>query len=186
MQTKIINLAKRTDRWDTVVPEVQRFGITDFERVDAIEGGYMGFNRSVNKALQGEGELLLLEDDVIFEDTIDSMLEARATLPNNWDLLYLGANLKSPLQRYNTKLYRIQDAWTSHAILYSVKGREYCLKNFDPEKEMIYDEWLRTVVQRNMLCYVMAPMIAFQADGWSDIWGANAVYGLKWSEKYFV
>jgi GR25 family glycosyltransferase involved in LPS biosynthesis len=195
MHTKIINLDFRTDRWETVVPEVSRFGITDIERVDACKGGYMGFNRSVKKALQGEGELLLLEDDVIFyydfedvrtEFTIKDLHDARALLPSDWDLLYLGANLKSPQLKYNSKLYRITDAWTSHAILYSVKGRAYCRDHFDPEKEVIYDEWLRTHAQKNLQCFVIAPMIAFQADGWSDIWGANAVYGLRWSEKYFV
>jgi len=66
MKVKIINLLRRPDRWETVVPEVEKFGITEFERFDAIEGGYMGFNKSVHYALENEGELLLLEDDCVF------------------------------------------------------------------------------------------------------------------------
>jgi hypothetical protein len=188
MQTKIINLDFRTDRWETVVPEVNRFGITDIERVDACKGGYMGFNRSVKKALQGDGELMLFEDDVRFINggTLQMSLEARATLPDDWDLLYLGANIRSAQNRYNDKVYRITDSWTSHAILYSVKGRAWCRDNFDPEKGMIYDEWLRTVVQQQLQCFVMCPMIAVQDDNWSDIWEASAVYGIEWSSKYFV
>lgn len=185
MKTKIINLAKRADRWEAVQLEVQKFGIIDYERFDAIEGGYMGFNRSVHKALEGESELLLLEDDCVFDATMETMFLAKSELPDDWDLMYLGANLKSKVNQYSEHLYTLTDAWTSHAILYSDKGAKWCYENFDPEEGAIYDEWLRTIAQRRLKCFVMFPMIAFQADGWSDIWGANAVYGIQWSSKHF-
>lgn len=184
-KTKVINLAKRPDRLESVTPRIKAFGIDNFERFDAIEGGYMGFNMSVHLALQNEGELLLLEDDVIFEGTIQDLLAAKSQLPPDWDLLYLGANLKSKVNQYSEKLYRITDAWTSHAILYSDKGAKYCAENFDPKEGTIYDEWLRVHAQRQLQCFITFPMIAFQKDNWSDIWGANACYGIKESSKHF-
>lgn len=187
MKTKVINLARRTDRWETVIPEINRFGITEIERFDAFEGGYMGFNKSVHFALEGESELLLLEDDVLFinEATYEKLLEYKAELPNDWDLLYLGANLKSAIMKFNGHLYRLRDAWTSHAILYSDKGAKWCFENFNHEEGIIYDEWLRTVAQEQLQCFITYPMMAIQADGMSDIWGANTVYGIEGSSKHF-
>jgi len=189
MRTKIINLARRTDRWNIVVPEVRKFGIDDFERFDAIDGGsvaYLGFNQSMHFALENEGEVLLLEDDVVFLGTIERLLAAKAELPVDWDLLYFGATLKSPIQRYSDRLYRISDAWTSHAILYSDKGAKYCFENFDPAEGMIYDEWLRTHAQVHLQCFIIYPMLAVQAEGWSDIWGLNTYYGIEASGSNFV
>jgi GR25 family glycosyltransferase involved in LPS biosynthesis len=186
MKTKIINLARRTDRWNTVVPEVRKFGVGDFERFDAVDGGYLGFNQSMHFALENEGEMLLLEDDVVFRGTIDDLLVARAELPDDWDLLYLGATLRSTIQRYSGRLYRISDAWTSHAILYSDKGAQYCFENFDPAEGTIYDEWLRLHAQVHLQCFIIYPMLAVQADGWSDIWRTNVCCGMEDNGKNFV
>ena len=161
-----------------------RFGISDFERFDAIDGGYKGFNMSVHGALKDESELLLLEDDCLFTGTINDLLAAKAQLPNDWDLLYLGANIKAPMNRYSERLNYLTDAWTSHAILYSNKGADWCFKNFDPKGELIYDEWLRAVVQKMLKVFITNPMLALQAPGFSDIWGKDTNYGLKETERY--
>jgi GR25 family glycosyltransferase involved in LPS biosynthesis len=184
MKVKIINLAKRTDRWQQVVKDVTAFGITDFERFDAFDGGYLGFNKSVHTALENERELLLLEDDVYFTGTLNDLLQAKEMLPDDWDLLYLGANVLSPQRRFNGVLWNLKDAWTSHAILYSDKGARWCYEHFDPQEGTIYDEWLRTVAQKQLRCFIINPMIAFQRDGFSDIWGTENTYGLKDTERF--
>jgi len=185
MQVKVINLAKRTDRLEAVTHEIKQFGIADFERFNAVEGGWLGFNHSTKQALQGDGTLLLLEDDCVFKGTIDDLNICIAELPDDWDLLYLGANLKTVIPVYSQHLYKIHDAWTSHAILYSNKGRSYCANYFDPDGGMIYDEWLRVHAQRILKCFICYPMLAVQADGWSDIWFANTTYGIEDSSKHF-
>ena len=184
MKVKVINLDKRTGRLETVTDEIHRFGIESFERFSAIEGGYMGFNKSMHYALENESEILLLEDDCVFSGSITDLIAAKSQLPNDWDLLYLGANVKSQQKRYSENLFHLTDAWTSHAILYSDKGARWCFEHFPFEDTMIYDEWLRTVAQQQLRCFIVKPMLAIQADGWSDIWGANTTYGIKNSEIY--
>jgi len=184
MKVKVINLDKRTDRLETVTEEIRRFGIESFERFSAFDGGYMGFNKSTHFALENEGEILLLEDDCVFDGTLTDLLVAKSQLPDDWDLLYLGANVKSQQTRYSANLYNLKDAWTSHAILYSDKGARWCFDNFPYSEPTIYDEWLRSVAQQQLRCFIVKPMLAIQADGWSDIWGANTTYGIKGSEVY--
>ena len=186
MKVKIINLDSRPDRWETVCKEVERFGITEYERFAAYSGGYMGFNKSVHYVLENESEVLILEDDVIFDGKFFDILEAKAKLPDNYDLLYLGANVQSEQKRFCDGIWHLDNAWTSHAILYSDKGAKWCYENFDHEHGIIYDEWLRTVAQKQLNCFIMNPMIAFQAVGFSDIWGCQAEYGIKGSERWLL
>lgn len=184
MKVKVINLASRPDRWQSIQEQLQLFGVYDYERFEACPGGMKGFNKSVHFALKNEHELLLLEDDCIFTGTYNDMMQAKAKLPDDWDLLYLGANVLSPQTKYTDGIWHLDDAWTSHAILYSNKGAEWCYKNFDYKWQTIYDEWLRTVAQKHLKCFIMNPMIAVQADGHSDIWNVHAEYGLKQTETH--
>ena len=110
MKVRIINLDSRPDRWGSVVKEVERFGITEYERFAAHPGGYMGFNKSVHYALEGESEVLILEDDVIFNGKFFDLLEAKAKLPDNWDLLYLGANVQTEQRRYTAGIWHLDNA----------------------------------------------------------------------------
>lgn len=186
MRTKVINLSHRTDRLQAVTEQIHNFGISEFIRFDAFPKGIPGFNKSMHFALENENELLLLEDDCVFEGTINDLMKAKSELPNDWDLLYLGANVRSKQERYSNRLHNLKDGWTSHAILYSAKGADYCYNTFNWQESMIYDEWLRTHAQQVLKCFVMNPMIAFQSDGWSDIWGANTTYGIKDSQKHLI
>lgn len=186
MKVKVVNLERRNDRLEAVTNQIRLFGVNDFERFNAFEGGISGFNQSMHFALENEGELLLLEDDCVFEGTIKTLLKAKEQLPDDWDLLYLGANVKSLQVQYSSRLHTLTDAWTSHAILYSSKGADYCFNNFPYLGDTIYDEWLRAHAQKVLKCFVMNPMIAFQSDGWSDIWKANTTYGIKDSQKYLI
>ena len=182
MEVKIINLAHRTDRWEEMTKQLKSFGIEKYERFDAIPGGYMGFNASVKAALKGDGDLLLLEDDCIFDGHFNDLLSAIEQLPEDFDLLYLGANVKSRQQRFSEKLYYCNDAWTTHAIYYSAKGRKWCYEHFENGCTTIYDEWLNTVGKNHLKRFIVKPFLAVQADSFSDIWGANVTYGIKCSE----
>ena len=186
MKVKIINLERRLDRWKSILPQLAAFGITEFERFNAIEGGFRGFNHSVSQALHGEREILILEDDCIFHGNIDDLIRAKEYLPNDWDCLYLGANVRSQRRHHKANIWHCSDAWTSHAILYSDKGAAYVAANFKPETDPIYDEWLRLQSQQNMKCFIIKPYLAIQAPGQSDIWGTHADYGIKATEGMLI
>lgn len=182
MKVKVINLAHRTDRLEEMTKQLEMFGIKEYERFDAIPGGYMGFNASMKAALAGDGDLLLLEDDCLFSGTVDDLFAAIKELPEDFDLLYLGANVKSRQQRFSERLYYCNDAWTTHAIYYSAKGRKWCYENFEDGCTTIYDEWLNTIGKDHLKRFVVKPFLAIQSDNYSDIWGANVTYGIKGSE----
>ena len=184
MKVKVINLASRTDRWQSMQEQLRAFGVSDYERFDAYTGGATGFNKSVHYALKDEQELLLLEDDCIFLGTYNDLIAAKAKLPDDWDMLYLGANVLTPQKQYTDGIWHLDNAWTSHAILYSDKGAEWCYKNFQHDDVTIYDEWLRTVAQKQLKCFIMNPMIAVQSQSYSDIWGVDADYDIKQTETH--
>jgi GR25 family glycosyltransferase involved in LPS biosynthesis len=186
MRVKVINLEHRIDRLQSITEQLIKFGYPEFERFNAFKKGIPGFNKSSHFVLENESEVLILEDDCVFEGTINDMMKAKQELPDDWDLLYLGANVRSEQTRYSDLLHNLKDGWTSHAILYSTKGADYCFNNFNWQESMIYDEWLRAHAQQHLRCFVMNPMIAFQSDGWSDIWGANTTYGIKDSQRNLI
>lgn len=182
MKVKILNLDSRPDRWANVQQECVKFGITEFERFPAFTGGVSGFNKSMKTILQGEQELLILEDDCQFHGHIDQLLHYKTLLPDDWGLLYLGANVRSEQRKYVDGIWHLNNAWTTHAILYSNLGAKYCAKEYD--EKLIYDEWLRTHTQKVLKCFIVNPFLATQRSDKSDIWGADADYDLKETEKY--
>lgn len=119
----VINLAKRTDRWATCVEIFQTFGITRFERFEAIGGvvdehgrvnGNAGCTASHRAVLdliieQQIPRALVLEDD--FEPTRGDLMECFANwsreLPIDWDFLYLGGHYgEPPISRVSPHIIR--------------------------------------------------------------------------------
>lgn len=182
-EIKVINLDSRPDRWEEMQRQLKAFGIYDFERSPGVPGGYLGFNQAVRNALKGDGALLLFEDDCVFNNNIFDLQAAIKELPSDFDMLYLGANVKSRQERYSEHLYKLTDAWTTHAILYNAKARKWCSENYTEDIQTIYDEWINTVGQEaGLKRFIVKPFLAVQADGYSDIWGVNTTYRIKDSE----
>jgi hypothetical protein len=95
-----INLPSRTDRWDGAVSGFTELGIENMVlKVDGIvhEEPNIGHNNAVLDVINdakanGYEKILLLEDDVIFEDNALEILSGVTNqIPENWDLLYLSA-----------------------------------------------------------------------------------------------
>lgn len=184
---KVINLDKRADRWQTTEFELDRVGIKA-ERFSAFDGDnkHRAFNRSqwtVLNECKDYRTMLILEDDVEFKNYFHFQ-HAVTELPDDWDVLYLGANINgTKLERYSDHLVKIRNSYTTHAVAYSKKMAQWIVENFPYHKEeyereglIIYDEWLRVNVQEQFNCFLIAPMIAWQKPGFSDIWQNQADY----------
>lgn len=130
----------------------------------------------------GKKTLLSLEDDCIFDDCY-VLSEAISQLPDDWDILYLGANITDPFpERINKNLFKIKAAWTTHAIGYNRKVCEFIADNYVGwEANGMYDDWLSRIVLPKFNCYVVSPMIATQRDGYSALWDKEVSYG--WIES---
>lgn len=176
LQTKVINLDSRPDRWSEVTGELARRGIFDYERFPAIQGmsGENGCALSHYACLKEDltRPLLLLEDDVLFDDGwIEVFDKAVEQLPDDFDLLYLGANVKIPATRYSENLYQITGGvHCTHAILYSEQGRNNMVNYWQPGGEYKQiDHWLYMRGQALMNCFVICPMVAWQRPSYSDV-----------------
>ena len=172
-KVKIISLETRPERLQAALSELPKIGVTEYEWFPAFTGGALGCDKSHNACLAGEGPLLILEDDVVFEPgAFERMNKAICQLPDDWDILYLGANVKAPASRHSDNLFRVRSGvHTTHAMLYSAKGRQSMHDLYHPGEKDIptIDHWLYTEGLNLMNCYVVWPMIAYQRADHSDI-----------------
>jgi len=111
-----INLKKDLARNSSIVGQFKKFGITNYERVEAIElnelpaaSKYRNFIKKDSKYLlgtlscrsshlkcislakeKGYEKILILEDDVLFSENPNNLLSQNYELLNDWDMIYFG------------------------------------------------------------------------------------------------
>ena len=167
----VMNLDSRPERWEEVQKEIPKIGITNIQRFSALPGGNAGFSASHLLCIMGTGLRFIFEDDVYFEDNaLEVFNKAIEQLPDNFDMFYLGANVKTPAIRYSENLYQVTGGvHTTHAILFSDHARKFVVENYDPRNHNIIDEWYHREGLQAMNCFVCFPMIAFQRGCYSDL-----------------
>lgn len=187
-----LNLDKNPERWDKCVPEFIKVGINYVERIitHAEEGDrrYISFNHAhydaIKKGYETGEPFCIFEDDIAFDDRWKYVEEAMNQLPDNWDMLYLGANItgsdtmewQMPMKA-TANLCRLFNAWMTHAIVYSNRAAKWVLENFNPDQFPVYDEWLRINAMPYREAYIINPMICYQIPGWSDVQLGDVAYG---------
>lgn len=158
------------------------------ERFNAIPaiGPHQSFNLGFKSVLKqfydsGAHSLLFLEDDCQFQN-IDSLWPALQELPSDWDIFYLGCNIKSEAIKITNRIYQVTDAWTTHAAAFTRPIVKHFLDNVPGESDQMYDNWLGS--QLNMFnAYTVKPVIAIQRPRFSNIWGAHADYSDVWKQS---
>lgn len=183
-----LNQDSRPDRWKLAVEELDRVGLIDYKRFLCIPADQpiKSFCLSQYAMLKtflttGKQTLLILEDDVVFEQ-LDRLDKALADLPEDWDMLFLGANITGgvtnivarPPVRVTDNLYRIRAAWTTHAVAYTREAARKITCAYDGKS--MYDAWLSEEILPQVKAYLVNPMVAFQRPGKSDLWGIETDY----------
>jgi glycosyl transferase family 25 len=170
MEVYCINLAHRTDKWEQTILECAKLGI-DVTRVEAISEfpGWEGCRKSHVAILsQAKPMFMILEDDVKFTGTLQDIEQCMSDLPSDWDMLYLGANLQAPIERYSDKLYRLKSAYATHAIIYnSQRVIDYILEHDAGGRKI--DVFYAEQVMERFNVYATRPMLATQRPSMSDI-----------------
>lgn len=186
-QTFCINLASRADRWQEVSNEVLMHGIA-MQRIEActpdkaIENSpFVAFNTSQKMALESitKYPAMILEDDCVFMNS-DHLPAAMNELPEDWEILYGGANVigidtiqfELPV-RYSDHLFTLKDAWMTHCMIYSERGVKRILESFSVTCGFNMDEWLRKNIMPSGRCFIIAPQIAYQRPSFSNIWNCD-------------
>lgn len=185
-----LNLDKNQDRWDKCVDEFRKVGISYVERIitqESEENRYLSFNQAhynaIKKGYETGEPFCIFEDDVAFDMNWKRIEESTAQLPQDWALLYIGANIvgtdtvswKMP-DRVSANIARMYNAWMTHAIVYSPAMAKWIIDNFDPMTFPVYDEWLRINVMSAFPVYVTNPMFCYQRPVYSDVWQREVDY----------
>ena len=211
-----INLDRREDRWTDCEKEFTKHGLL-VERISATDwkdvfpdteytARYRGnianltsYIRTLEKAQSDKAaSFLVLEDDVVFDDNLtESFFDYVQHLPEDWNTLYLGANLNGGFARTSSPNLLIPvGALTSHAIGFNSPAAEVILPILKNHLSQIYsmptntqyaqfvgvDVWLAQI-QKDLPAYCVNPCLALQRIDYSDIEQAPANYDhvLKYS-----
>ena len=175
----VINLDRRTDRMEKLVPQLEELGI-QYERFSAIDAkelnieGYIAGTMShvaVWKKYLGQ-KVLILEDDALFCDNFnEKFTEVMQTLPSDWDIFYLGVLLP----KHTGRVDEINNPHWYKQIM-STGAQAYCLK---PGKMQHFInkidgyEWYIDIALRleniDSNCLVTQPNLVTQFPSYSDL-----------------
>lgn len=157
--------------WPTAQEEFARVRLEGVQRLDALPiddeilGPHQSFSASVRKGLSefyesGDETLLFLEDDCIFVHDVEHVETAFCELPNDWDIIYLGANLMngSP-HKFSERLHRVDHAWTTHAVGFNRKVVPFLLENQPPLNEEMFDTYMSRQLP-NLNAFVVNPVVS--------------------------
>ena len=176
MKVYVINLASRPDRLDefqamaatSISFEVKRFNAVAL--MDGHQGCTMSHLTLLRKhinAYPNEFPFAVFEDDCKMLQPWTEVEKSMAQLPEGWDILYLGATLNKPLDRFSPNLFRLTDAWATHAMIYSSrKVVDFILANHNTRK---VDVFYREEVQKKFNCFITYPLCATQSNIKSNI-----------------
>ena len=178
----VINLDRRTDRMEKLVPQLERLGI-EYERHSAVDGKELGIDPisagtmshvQVLKKYK-EQKVLVLEDDAQFVDDFNEKFEeVMQTLPGDWGIFYLGALLPKD----TGKVLPVNQHWTRQVM--TTGSQAYCINpartrhftdNLDGY-EWYIDIGLR-VFAENFNPYIAQPNLVTQFPSYSDLRGKD-------------
>jgi GR25 family glycosyltransferase involved in LPS biosynthesis len=172
----VINLDKRTDRLEKISKQLDELGIV-FERFSAIDGTgknpiIAGRDSHVEVWKQNLGKkVLILEDDAYFVEGFQERFdEVIQTLPENWDVFYLGVLL----DKMTGKVIKVNNDWYRQIV--STGTQAYCLHpdmmQYFTDRIEIYDGYVDVglrILAEDTNAYITQPNLVTQYAGYSDL-----------------
>lgn len=174
----VINLDRRTDRMEKLVPQLEKLDI-QYERFSAVDGKQLSIDPivaglqshlQVMKQITGQ-RVLILEDDAQFvEDFNEKFEKVIQTLPEDWDIFYLGALVPKEvgLVRMVNRHWGIQVLTTgSQAYCINPSKLEYFINKLEDYNSYI-DIGLRDFA-KDLKAYITQPNLVVQFPSYSDL-----------------
>ena len=200
-----INLDRRTDKYEQCLEEFEKIKIT-VERISAIDG-IQYFKTGIHKNAGAYGllltnikiieearlnnykNILILEDDVKFIENFNEKFNSKIdSLPNNWNLLYLGGNNQFNIGKFNLvtgdtnfvitkENYKTLDyelcktTWTqtTHAVAINSNFYNTIMFGISGNFEYPIDNIYCILQQEGCNAYTFLPSLALQRPSFSDI-----------------
>ena len=174
MRAFVINLEDRPDRM--ILFNENKFPF-EVERFNAIktDPGWVGCTKSMLTIIEAQKKFpfIIFEDDCLLIQDWSIVETAISQLPSDWDALWLGATLMRPIKRYSENLFRLEEGFCAHAVIYNTKKIvDYILSNFESYETEIrktIDVFYAYHVQQKFNCFIVNPLAAIQQTGFSDI-----------------
>lgn len=185
-----INLARRQDRRAQATQEFEKWGIADqvewYSAVDGqqltelpkgllISNGALGLIMTLVQIVKYAKEnnlpnVLVLEDDVYFRETITKLDAYMAEVPDNWGLLYLGGHhIQRPLKLTN-KIARGVQIFTTHSFAINASIYDIILTDLSNfENVSIQLDLYFAELQNRVPTYCFIPSMTGQTASYSDI-----------------
>ena len=123
--------------------------------------------------------ILIIEDDCVFNDEIINADTFFDSLPNNWDMLYMGGNHNThmgiqPPQKINDKIVKLHSTYSAHFI--GIKSTIFDqIENLLEIGEQPLDvEYVK--LQKIFNCYSFTPALTSQLVNFSDIQDTTTDY----------
>jgi GR25 family glycosyltransferase involved in LPS biosynthesis len=115
---------------------------------------------------------MIAEDDCKFIEDFDVAALAMLELPEDWDMLSLGASPQEPQVRYSPSLYKLSKSWCTHAMIWNPRkgGAVEAILQADDNHEIgKYDVFLSEKIYPNFNCFLVRPLVCTQENFQSDI-----------------
>jgi glycosyl transferase, family 25 len=192
-----INLDRRIEKWARMQARFSELNLGPVERFAAVDGakveipatwpespGAYGCLQShlavVHQArAQGRENVLIFEDDVLFDDRFHEKFRASArNLPENWDMLFFGCLHHDQPLFVATGIGKLRGSFST--FMYAVRHTVYdAFVRLNSRAKQAVDR-NNTVLQRLFNCYCFIPHLAWVEDSYSD---AQGVYTNHWYIK---
>jgi GR25 family glycosyltransferase involved in LPS biosynthesis len=200
-----INLDERQDKYNDCLNEFKKLNI-DVERVSAVDGKISfkpGLNLNagnyglvltniniINDAIKNKyNSILILEDDIMFIDEFYKFFnEKMLSLPDDWDLLYIGGNHQFNVGKFNLitgdldfipnkdnyktlnhELCKTTWTQTTHAVAINSKYYDTLIKAINDYSTLPIDMIYCKLQQLGCNTYTFLPSLALQRPSYSDI-----------------
>lgn len=172
MKAFVINLDSRPDRLEEFKKNNLPFAVERFSGVvaDCGENGCTNSHLTLLRKHKHETPFVIFEDDCMLLQPWSVIESAMKQLPKDWDALWLGATVRTPLKRYSENLFRLRMGYATHAIIYnSERMIDYILKRHNTPSGINLDVFYSRVLQQQYNCFIMYPLAATQRKSYSDI-----------------
>ena len=189
-----INLEHRKDRNQEAITELQKIGITNPNRFNAIkhDKGAIGCSMSHLEVLKIAKKnnwdyVTIFEDDVLFLNPEETLTKLDEIVNSNieWDVIILGGNNFKPYETINDNFIRVKNCQCSTAYIVKksyydtlinhwLEGLKKLIQTNDTPKYALDQYW--KILQKKDNFILITPVEVAQRESYSDIEKKNVNY----------
>ena len=185
----LINLKERVGRWELCDQEFYKINYYP-RRFEAVKhevgrvGCYLSHLEILRQARDKNQNVLIMEDDVEFDEDCRQVLEASLDelCDLDYDMIYFGGNILRPFYQVTKHWARLSHCQSTHCMAFNKKFLPAVvgfLENNSAQKtglaiDQLYADWLVP----NCKAYIIVPMIARQRSDFSTIENKEMTYDL--------